>query len=455
MSSSSGPYKHKLHNKAANKSQRFHSHRYEHGQLLVPHQLRSQHTSLPPTDALYANEDYISGLLFSINPNEAFKAKKELVAYLAPIVEPYKKMYEALLKPEEGDAEAEHTGAEETKVEVEAPPRHPTSLSGLLAAELADDSHSHAQGGKKRSRAEAADDDDDDAGEEDEDRSAKRKPRNKWLAPLETNCKGYLLLRVPVVRPTVTCPYAYLNQDKKQEKGGEAEEEKDKTLLPPHTIVLNALISHINERLFRDYYTNKRFLLKYAFKYTPVEVTCCPTLSEIEMAVELLLPFHFPFLYPAKGGAEVGEVRADTHNFFTQQLPAPAVLAEEDAAPTKATPLKKPTPARRMEKITIHLNVKNNTSFENQHKKTLFGTIVDRMLPFDKFIYIPFAKLSHPSPDSIVHCLNIVVLHSTCLLSVSKNYYGSTRKEYNLHNMGTEMLSLHNMVSSPCENKDA
>ncbi|KEG08507.1 hypothetical protein DQ04_07021020 [Trypanosoma grayi] len=183
--------------------QRHHKHRV--GRMLVPH-------------------GRVSGLLFTVNPRQESRALRELQLYLHPLIADLEKA-EAEAEEEEkakgglpqGNEDNQPTPAGDGEAEKAAAP----STSSLLAAELAayvparpsqhketkttareeDDDSPSASGGdedgeggapipaRKRQRP----DDDDNAADT---RRAKANCR-RWLAPLETGCKGHMMVSIP------------------------------------------------------------------------------------------------------------------------------------------------------------------------------------------------------------------------------------------------------------------
>lgn len=394
-----------------NNQQRYH--RSRQGQILVPH-------------------GGLSGLLFTINPRQDTRAQREAQLYLADLVCDIKQMHEAFIASQQraaGDDAGNPCSSQENSEEASGVPNTPQgsaklpravqSTSSLLAAELATAAQEH--GSRKRER--------ENEGEErvDGDNGVRRPKRvhAQWLAALETNCKGYLFLSIPAVNSTVTCRVVHAaSKPPATEVSTEAKDETEgcgRGQLPPHSIVVNPLVSHVVERLFRDLTENPRPIFRHCFRLMPVELTCCPTLPEMQKAVTTLLTLYFP--PPSQKTAQAEEeFRID----FTKPMPVADVVP--------------PLRPRSMRTVTIQLTVKNNTHVDA--KRTEWLTALQAALPANRFIVPCTARaLKTVEVDAVV---TVFVLHSTCMMGVQINY--SSREQYNLHTLSERALELAESV---------
>ncbi|ESL06262.1 hypothetical protein TRSC58_06066 [Trypanosoma rangeli SC58] len=418
--------------------QRHHKHRL--GRMLVPH-------------------GRVSGLLFTVNPRQEPKALRELRLYLQPLVAD---LEEAQRKGEEEKADRrreDKTGMPadpaQRKEEPDSPQRDadaaapiPPSTSSLLEAELAEYVKAGAggrRGERRRSRAEDTsgittndgdkDDTDNNTHHNDSDGGASRDadagqpPARKrqrhdagttqqtapnyprWLAQLETGCKGHLMVSIPFPaeeRKTATAETenepAMAKAQISTEGAAETtappptsaeEAEQQGQSAPPHAILYNPLVRTVVERIFDDIEENPRPLLRNCFRLLPCELTCCPTLPEMRAGLERLVEVHFP---PA-----------------------------EDP--------------RRLHRVGLSFKVKNNTGVEN--KKAYFRAALEAALPANRFVVIP-ASRSKSCDGGVGAMFCILVAHATCAMGVQRRF--SERGEYNLHALGAKHLELSSSV---------
>ncbi|RNF05178.1 hypothetical protein TraAM80_04750 [Trypanosoma rangeli] len=400
--------------------QRHHKHRL--GRMLVPH-------------------GRVSGLLFTVNPRQESKALRELQLYLQPLIAD---LEEAQRKAEEkADAkEEDRTGAPadptQRKEEPDSPQRGadaaapvPPSTSSLLEAELAEYVKAGAGGrreDRRRSRAEdasGATTNDDDESNADAGRPPAGKRRRhdaeatqqtapnypRWLAQLETGCKGHLMVSIPF--PAEECKTAAVEKENEPATVGAQiwtegaaettapppasteEAERHGQGAPPHSILYNPLVRTIVERIFDDIEENPRPLLRNCFRLMPCELTCCPTLPEMRAGLERLVEAHFPHT--------------------------------EDP--------------RRLHRVGLSFKVKNNTGVEN--KKAYFRAALEAVLPANRFVVIPAAR-SKNYDGGVGAMFCVLVAHATCAMGVQRRF--SERGEFNLHALGAKHLELSSSV---------
>ncbi|KPA85960.1 hypothetical protein ABB37_00256 [Leptomonas pyrrhocoris] len=420
---------------------RFHKHRQ--GKMLLPH-------------------NQLSGLFFTVNPRQESRAQREAQLYLSSLTPDLEAAQEAFTCSTDGQIAAKcgdsapFSSSGEDAV-VEAPS---ASLSSLLAAELAACSTQDQRGNRynsaKRPRTESdavgsnrgdadahADDDDDESGNPSahKQRQAPQR-RSEWFAPLETGCKGYLFLNVPIVNAKVTCPTCHAGTNASalegDENGGVPSSEnevaggapsatagnggcKDSGAMAPHTIVVNPLVSRITERIFEDLAANPRPIFRNCFRLMPAELTCCPTPPEMQTALRKLLDLHFS---PATASQPV--VSAEDAVDFHQPIPLPAWGAEQ--------------PRRSMHTIALQFTVKNNTNVE-QKKASLVSELA-AAIPANRFIVV-----AHPSSKTkcvVEATVCIFVAHATCVMGLQRRV--TERRGFNLHAVGEEAFVLSNAV---------
>jgi hypothetical protein len=418
---------------------RFHKHRQ--GKMLLPH-------------------NQLSGLFFTVNPRQESRAQREAQLYLSSLTRDLEVAQEVFARSAARqttvDADGENTadpvgsGADDA-VSV---PTLSASLSSLLAAELAACSAQVQQGNLynagKRPRAEsganssngddsASDGDDDDNTHDvsgnDNVASRKRRDapqrRSEWFAPLETGCKGYLFLNVPIVNAAITCPTCHAGSqtsapsvdatsgddcDAAAETGGGG-----KTPMVPHTIVLNPLVSRITERIFDDLDANPRPIFRNCFRLMPAELTCCPTLPEMQTALRELLSVHFSPA-TAAGSAVSAEDTVD----FNQRILFPSWGADQ--------------PRRSMHTIALQLTVKNNTNVER--KKASIASALAAAIPANRFIVV--AQPSSKTKCVVEATVCIFVAHATCVMGLQRRV--TERRGFNLHALGEDAFVLSNAV---------
>ncbi|RNF00253.1 uncharacterized protein Tco025E_08842 [Trypanosoma conorhini] len=385
-------------------------HRQRLGRMLVPH-------------------GRVSGLLFTVNPRQESRALRELQLYLQPLV--------ADLEAAADGAGGGKTGTPEEpkrRGHGAAPATIAPSTSSLLAAELAE----YVSAGAGRSRVEDAASDTTSDGDKDNTenktnnngsggdgsqgsdagRSPARKRRRReaealqrtvpncrrWLAPLETGCKGHLMVSIPFPPAAAAETEAESESESgsataeaplELEAQGTAAAEPQGQRPPPHSITHNPLVRAVVERIFNDLQENPRPLLRNCFRLMPCELTCCPTLPEMRVALEQLVAAHFPH-------------------------------AEDP---------------RRLHRVSLSFKVKNNTGVE--HKKAYFHAALETAFPANRFVVVPAARIkSCGGGVEAVFCA--LVAHATCAMGVQRLF--SERGEYNLHALGAKHLELSSSV---------
>ncbi|AYU82886.1 conserved hypothetical protein [Leishmania infantum JPCM5] len=404
---------------------RFHKHRQ--GKMLLPH-------------------NHLAGLFFTVNPRQEPRAQREAQLYLSTLTSDLEAAHEAFVKrsrttPSSADDDAAgRSSNDQADVTV---PQPSASLSSLLAAELAACSAHDTNGNRfnttKRPRSEDDEADEDSPADDGADsepgscccrRRRRDTPhrRSEWFAPLETGCKGYLFLNVPTVNATVTCPTCHAASNLPEAEGvtaapgagGAAPSTTEADALPPHTIVVNPLVSRITERIFEDLAANPRPIFRNCFRLMPAELTCCPTLAEMQTALRKLLSLHF--------AAETVDstVAADDGVDFAQRILLPSWGADR--------------PRRSMHTIALQLTVKNNTSVEQ--KKGAIASALTAAIPANRFIVV--AQPSHKTKCTVEATVCIFVAHATCVMGVQRRV--TERHSFNLHAVGEDAFVLSNAV---------
>lgn len=408
---------------------RFHKHRL--GKMLLPH-------------------NHLAGLFFTVNPNQESRAQREAQLYLSTLTTDLEAAHEAFLassraSPTDGEGQDTPAGAggNEAVDTVPAQPQPSASLSSLLAAELAACSAQDARGNRfntaKRPRAgedgvrDADGENGSEEGNNDEDGS--RHPRrdapqrrSEWFAPLETGCKGYLFLNVPTVNPKVTCSTCHAapgftagaTESGSDEKAAPTTGAAD--AMPPHTIVVNPLVSRITERIFNDLAANPRPIFRNCFRLMPAELTCCPTLPEMQAALRHLLALHF-----GAAAFDDAAAAADDHVDFAQPIPLPLWGATGQ-------------PRRSMHTVALQLTVKNNTNVEQ--KKSAIASALSAAIPANRFIVV--AQPSSKTKCTVEATVCVFVAHATCAMGVQRRI--TERHGFNLHAVGEDAFVLSNAV---------
>ncbi|CCW71917.1 unnamed protein product [Phytomonas sp. Hart1] len=430
-----------------NSQQRFHKGRQS--RILVPH-------------------DGQAGILFTINPMQGLRARREAQNYLTSLTADLQASSHGTPR---GGITAEKNESEEENVRPEGEvgePQRAGTTSSLLAMEL---SAAVSRGpGKKRPREGPGSEKGGLVGEE-----VASAPR--WFHELETSCKGYLLLRVPTLAPEKTCVLCHASkthlqelppgtagapedanpqepsEEKAPEKSGDMQSDKDgepmlnRGTLPAHTIVINPLVSHLVERIFRDLHENPRPIFKHSFRMIPVELTCCPTLPEMQAALRKLIEVHFP---PNNQASIANAHESLSEIAFTRVL---------DVAPAKKWPMTSAKDEERthcadnenrsnvMHKVGFRLIIKNNSNVEA--KKMLYLSELHAAFPANRFIVFPPSHIDQkrenvnkPHLEAVV-C--VMILHATCIMGVQPLFF--ERDAYNMHDISEKTLVLTNSVT--------
>lgn len=421
---------------------RFHKHRQ--GKMLLPH-------------------NQLSGLFFTVNPRQESRAQREAQLYLSTLTRDLEAGQDAFARATSGTAATEGTrdGVALSDGAESAAPTAPTasaSLSSLLAAELAACSTQDQRGNRynagKRPRSINEDDDDDasgvvaegdsdaDEGDGDNNGGAARKRRDapqrrsEWFAPLETGCKGYLFLNVPAVNVKVTCPTCHAGSsvpqgtaamesgvpDDAQVPAVEGQTASNPSGVVPHTIVFNPLVSRITERIFDDLDANPRPIFRNCFRLMPAELTCCPTLPEMQTALRELLSLHFA---PATTSGDA--VSAGDPVDFHQPIPLPSWGPDQ--------------PRRSMHTVALQLTVKNNTNVEK--KKASILSALTAAIPANRFIVV--GQPSSKTKCVVEATVCIFVAHATCVMGLQRRV--TERRGFNLHAVGEDAFVLSNSVT--------
>lgn len=427
---------------------RFHKHRQ--GKMLLPHK-------------------ELSGLFLTINPRQEARAQREAQLYFSSLtrdLEAARDVFEAGNNyPIDAVAphEKEPLGHDTTTGSSSDAPHGLTAVSSLLAAELAAASGTASNGCSyagvaaplKRSRREGqhegdgkgilSEDNDSDSADPESSKHQNERRRGQgsrhgdWFAPLETGCKGYLFLNVPTVNPKVTCTLCHaapanitataaVVPDVSESPSAELEKGESNdtidgdlpsakaTAMPPHTIVINPLISRITERIFDDLAANPRPIFRNCFRLMPAELTCCPTLPEMQAALRQLLAVHFP----KPTATPVEAIRFD----------------EAISYPTWGSDIAQ----RSMHTISLQFLVKNNSNVEQ--KKASIAAALQAAIPANRFIVVSQPSLKTKCVVEATLC--IFVAHATCVMGVQRRV--TERRGFNLHAVGGDAFVLANNV---------
>ncbi|KAH9597386.1 hypothetical protein LSM04_002530 [Trypanosoma melophagium] len=407
---------HKSYRQEAGK-QRYHKGRL--GRMLVPH-------------------GNVSGLLFTVNPRQEKKALREVQLYLHPLIADLEKTHAEESEKEGVKKDSLQKQSEEEKGMDNNIPLDsmPSTTSSLLAAELAAYIPAHYDRQDRIIRSDNIEDEsdttsnsdnNDDGGDDTtvapprkrqkpESETIKERVANKcrWLAPLETGCKGHLMISIPfptqqakgetvVVSTTVELSENdmvteeplpdQVNSSLEDSLG--LQKPRGDTLLP-HTIRHNPLVQTVVERIFKDIEENPRPLLRHCFRLMPCEFTCCPTLPEMRAGLERLLDLYFP--------------------------PKPGV--------------------QQLHRVSFSFKVKNNTNVEN--KKAYLQAALEAVFPANRFVLIPAARVKS-CEGGVEAAFCALVAQSTCTMGTQWHF--TERSEYNLHAIGERNLELSSAVS--------
>ncbi|ORC84658.1 uncharacterized protein TM35_000421160 [Trypanosoma theileri] len=387
----------------------------------------------------------VSGLLFTVNPRQEKKALREVQLYLHPLIADLEKTYveeneKEGVKKDSLQKQDEEQGGMDTNLPLDNMP----STSSLLAAELAEYIPAHHDRHDRNIRSENIEDEsdtasksenndnNDDDGDNDDGNTTPPRKRQKpeesgtkkeriankcrWLAPLETGCKGHLMISIPfpsqqateetVTTTTMTMGWSeknYVSEEPSSDQvdsplEGSLEAEKPSGDNPPlpHSILHNPLVQTVVERIFKDIEENPRPLLRHCFRLMPCELTCCPTLPEMRAGLERLLNVYFP---PKPGN---------------QQL----------------------------HRVSFSFKVKNNTNVEN--KKAYLQAALEAAFPANRFVLIPSTRVKS-CEGGVEATFCALVVHSTCAMGTQWHF--TERSEYNLHAIGESHLELSSAVS--------
>lgn len=326
--------------------QRFHRHR----DVLVPH-------------------GFISGFLLSINPLQESRALREARNYLNALTED--------LQTGKISSSSKNNESNESK-----------TTSALLAAEL-ESAVKEDQASRKRKR--------------DDENSA-----ITWFSSIDICCKGFLLLRIPMINSNITCtsiPTYCPNGDSVSTPSSMTEECSSN-----HSIIINPLVSHVAERVFRDLQENPRPVFRHCFRLIPVEVTCCPVLFEIKLALQLLLKKHFS--------------DCENENEFRGKL-------DESFSCSKSF-------SRQRSLITVFfsLTIKNNTKVQANHREISEALL--QLFPLNKFTVVL------RETGEIEAAVRVIVAQSTCLMGVQRCY--SERSHFNIAEISRKAFPVDRML---------
>lgn len=313
--------------------QRFHRYR----DVLVPH-------------------GFISGFLLSINPLQENRALREAQSYFSTLTE---------------DLQT----SKRVNPSTNPPNDRLKATSALLAAEL-----KSAIKADQKSRKRSRDEEDD--------------PKSMWFSSVDISCKGFLLLRVPMINPSVTCCTVQVHGSCNESVDSSTSATEDSSL--KHVIMINPLISHIVEQLFHDLRANPRPVFRHCFRLIPVELTCCPVLFEMKKALEYLLRKHFL----------EDDNNSGFHGKFTEPIGFSKSLSRKKSLTT----------------VLFSFSVKNNTKVKCAQRAIVENLV--RLFPLNQFTVL------QRETGEIEAAVQVVVAQSTCLMGVQRCY--SERSHFNV-----------------------
>lgn len=327
--------------------QRYHRHR----DVVVPH-------------------GFISGFLLSINPFEECRALREAQCY-------FNNLTEELQSGQNARLSRESTSIDSLK-----------ATSTLLAAELENAIQEHQLSRKRR-------------------RSERDDAKNAWFSSIDIACKGFLLLRVPMINPDVTCSVVQVYGSSGESVGHSSLTEENSSR---HTIMINPLVSHLVDLLFHDLKANPRPVFRHCFRLTPVELTCCPVIVEMKLALEHLLKKHFL----------TDKKETDFKKKFDEPFGFSKSLSRKKTLLT----------------VLFSLSVKNNTKVKESQREITENLL--RLFPLNKFTVV------RRESGEIDAAVQVVVAQSTCLMGVQRCY--SERSHFNVGEISRGAFSVDSML---------
>lgn len=313
---------------------------------------------------------FISGILLSINPLQESRALREGEIYFNALTED--------LQAGQGSSSTKNNESNGSK-----------ATSALLAAEL-ENAVKEDQASRKRKR--------------DDENSAKA----TWFSSIDICCKGFLLLRIPMINSNITCTTiaAYgPNGDSVSTSSNTAEECSSN-----HSITINPLVSHVAERVFRDLKDNPRPVFRHCFRLIPVEVTCCPVLLEMKLALQLLLKKHFS--------------DDKNENEFRGKLDEPFSCSRSFSR------------QRSLITVFFSLTIKNNTKVQANQREISEGLL--QLFPLNKFTVVLREN------GEIEAAVRVIVAQSTCLMGVQRCY--SERSHFNIAEISRKAFPVDRML---------
>lgn len=301
----------------------------------------------------------VTGLWLSINPRQVPRALREAHDYFDALTQ---QLQFLCCTPEANNL-------------------HSTTTSEMLAAEL-----KYAVETDHNSRKRKRDKDDDES----------------WFSSVSTGCKGYLLLRIPMMNPEVTCCLV----DNVAEN-----EPKNEDRSTRHKILINPLVSYVVEQVFADLEKNPRPIFKNCFRLIPVELTCCPVLQEMIPALKQLINAHF------------SESCSSEEEF--------------DGKYDKLIPFPKKTTEKTLTTVLLKFSVKNNTNVLKE-KNSIEQSLI-RSFPLNKFTVLQREN------NDVEAAFCIIVAQSTCTMGVQRCY--TERQKYNVGEIGRKSFVVDTLLN--------
>lgn len=309
----------------------------------------------------------VTGLVFTVDPNQVGKAIREMQLYLD--------RFQTIFADEVDQSDSDDDDEDIKVSSVDAPEAPTTSISSLLAAELAQF--------RKGDAATVGDDG---------TTVIKRPPRVKknqvMFSVLETHCKGYLFINVP---HAVTDRTSSNHNNKRPREDDDAEVPLATTVAPEassssaatRACRVNDRVPQLVDALFKELEEHPtRPVSRFTYRLFPCSISCCPVSAAMTAAVREL----------------------------ASRIP--------------------PIPGRSAIKVGVHFNIKNNSNVEKE--KISLRSDLETCLPQNRFLVLPCGRKG----IELDGVFQVHVLHSTCCVGYAPAY--SLRKDYNVHDFGRE-----------------
>jgi hypothetical protein len=298
----------------------------------------------------------VTGLVFTVDPNQVGKAIREMQLYL----DRFQTIFddEAQEMSDSGD-DNNDSDQDQSTVTVDAPDVPTSSISSLLAAELAQFRKGDHSGEDGKPVA----------------RPPRVKKNQVMFSILETHCKGYLFVNVPYSpAAAVMNDRSELNSNHKRPR-----EDDDAPLAPSGTEVstsstsrsfrVNDRVTKLVDALFKELEDHPtRPVSRFTYRMFPCSISCCPVSSSMTGAIKEL----------------------------ASRIP--------------------PIPGRSAIKVGLHFNIKNNSNVEKE--KNALRSELERCLPQSRFLMLPCGRKG----IELDGVFQVNVLHSTCCVGYAPAY---------------------------------